>query len=45
MISIASIIPMLHIGLITGISTGITGASGVAIVVPLLTNNLFENRQ
>ena len=37
MISIASIITMLLIGLITGISTGLTGASGVAIVVPLLT--------
>ena len=35
--SIAPIITMLLIGLITGISTGLTGASGVSIVVPLLT--------
>ena len=44
MISTASMIPTLHIGLITDISTGLTGASGNAIAVPLLTNNLFENR-
>jgi uncharacterized membrane protein YfcA len=31
------VITMLLIGLTTGISTGLTGASGVAIVVPLLT--------
>jgi len=37
MISIPNIISMLLIGLITGISTGLTGASGVTIVVPLLT--------
>lgn len=37
MTSITPIITMLLIGLITGISTGLTGASGVAIVVPLLT--------
>jgi len=31
------IIVMLLIGLLTGVSTGLTGASGVSIVVPLLT--------
>lgn len=37
MTSIITILAMLLIGLITGASTGLTGASGVAIVVPLLT--------
>ena len=37
MLSIFSLFIMLLIGLLTGISTGLTGASGVAIVVPLLT--------
>ena len=37
MFSITAILSMLLIGLITGISTGLTGASGVSIVVPLLT--------
>jgi len=32
-----TIVFMLLIGLLTGISTGLTGASGVSIVVPLLT--------
>lgn len=31
------ILAMLLIGLLTGVSTGLTGASGVSIVVPLLT--------
>lgn len=34
---ITSVIVMLLIGLLTGVSTGLTGASGVTIVVPLLT--------
>jgi len=32
-----TIVIMLLIGLLTGVSTGLTGASGVSIVVPLLT--------
>jgi len=37
MTSIVPLLIMLLIGLVTGISTGLTGASGVVIVVPLLT--------
>lgn len=37
MIDISSLLLMLGIGLLTGVTTGLTGATGVVVVVPLLT--------